>query len=108
MTKSKNPKPVEAIEPTELDEILEELVSCACNNCVVGVSIYATQHTAPAINKTYISRKEAVAIVEDEYQKSRTVGRIDDDGHTKLFVEVTLRRRIKDRLLAILEAKGEK
>ena|SRR3990167_4697171 len=40
----KDPK----VDP-KLNEILEELVSCACSNCIVGVSLYATQHTAQAL-----------------------------------------------------------
>lgn len=44
---------------------------------------------------------DAVAVVEDEYQKSRTIGRKNDDGDTRLFVEVTLPQCIKDRLLAL-------
>jgi len=44
-------------------------------------------------------------IVEAEYQKMRTIGRQDNNGDTKLFVDVTFRHNIRQALTAMLETK---
>lgn len=45
---------------------------------------------------------QAIEIVETEYQKLRTIGRVMDDGFTHLFIDCDYRPNIKQALTAAL------
>lgn len=45
---------------------------------------------------------QAIEIVEAEYQKLRTIGRVMDDGFTHLFIDCDYRPNIKQALTAAL------
>lgn len=116
-TETAKAQPPSPSESTELEEILP-CISCGSQadpadgfgNCTCGneklryqIQAYIDTQVREATEQT---ANKAIEIVEDEYQKSRTIGRKDDAGGTRLFVEVTLRERIKTRLKDIGKSNG--
>lgn len=91
----------------QIGDLFSDFGDRATRDAVVGIR-QATNDKAIDFVKTLIQKRDqqrlaaVLDIVEAEYQKLNTIGRVMDDGHTHLFIDCDYRPNLKKAITAVL------